>query len=334
MSDVANYQDPNPGLMGWGIHPQIAQNLAAERLIHDDLASRTKLICSADQAIGAAQISPKLEEQIRKLFKFDKGWSFLEVEKLVYGRNFNMNQNIGNCVGASHSMLLATRIAHEILGEGDAENPLGQGLLGMPFIPYSYGVGRMVGGMLSGGDGSFCGAQIEGTQKYGFLPCSTPGIPQEDLPQGLAQTGRRFGSSQQVLEKWMPHAKVFDLEEAPACRSADDAIKLITEKYYPLQICSGWGFGYWKYDANYDLDLYKPSGSWSHSMQIVACFEVKGAWFVTIRNQWGDSHKGSLNRGFPKNCMVIPIETFDRWVKDSETLAIGKIKGLSYKVEV
>jgi hypothetical protein len=268
-----------------------------------------------------------LETAIRGLFKFDDGWSFLEVERLVYGENFMMNQNIGNCVGASHCELIGARIAHEILAEGEAEDPLGQGQLAKPFIPYSYGVGRMVGGMLGGGDGSYCGAQIEGTMKHGFIPCYTPGLP-GDPPQSSASVGRQFGSSRSTLEKWMPYAKPFDLIEAPQCRSGDDAIKLITQRKIPLQICSGWGFAYWKYDQQYDLELYKPSGSWSHSMQIVACIKVKGAWFIVVRNQWGESHKGSPSRNIPRNCFVIPIETFDRWVKDSETLGIGQIQGL------
>ena len=110
------------------------------------------------------------------------------------------------------------------------------GSLAVPFIPYSYGVGRMVGGMLGPGDGSYCGAQIEGTMKHGFLPCFAEGLDKyagsgdDDLPQGTSNAGRLFGKSKKEIELWTAKAADFDLVEAPKCESADDAKTLVADK--------------------------------------------------------------------------------------------------------
>lgn len=328
------HQDPpvSPGLQGWGdpsLQPR--QNLAVERMQVEDLASRKPpLIVAAAAAEPAGVLLPKIEAMLRKLMLFEEGWSFLPAEKLVYGEQLWQQQNIGNCVGSSHCMLLAARIAHEILAEGEAEDPLGTANMGIPFIPYSYGAGRLAGDMLGPGDGSYCGAQIEGTQEYGFLPCYTTGLEAYgSLPQSSSTVGRLFGRSKSEILKWQPQATQFDLVEAPRCRSADEAWDLVVEKKIPLQICSGWGFKYSKFDSTYGVHLYRPGGSWSHSMQVMAMFGIKGQRFACIRNQWGiEAHKGSPEIGIPGTCFVITIEDFARWVKDSETIGIGQIKGL------
>lgn len=333
-NNVANYKDPapNPDYMGWGEKKlAVAQNRLAEALSQEALPN----VVVAGDAIGAGAMLPTIENKIRAQFKFDEGWSCLVAEQMVYGLaeliTLMITQNIGNCVGASHAALLASRIAHEILALGEAEEPLGQGNLAMPFIPYTYGVGRWVGNMLRGGDGSYCGAQIEGTMKYGFLPCFTPGLDGFDgtLPQCSAAVGRQFGKSKALLEEWSAKATEFDLLEAPKCTSADDAKELIVTKQVPLQICSGQGFVYDRFDSKYGVHLYRPGGRWSHSMQLVACFAIKGQWFIVIRNQWGaNAHKGSPEIGIPGGCMVITLEVFAKWIRSAECIGIGSIKGL------
>lgn len=330
---MADWVDPEPKEQGWG-NPDL--NIIQNRLIESSSQEKIKVLCSAGDAHGSSAMIPSIEKVLRSKMKFDEGWDFMVAERMVYEQSdtetLMVNQNMGNCVGNSHAALLASRIAHEILAEGDAEDPLGKGNLAMPFIPYSYGVGRMEGDMLGGGDGSYCGAQIDGTMKHGFLPCFTTGLKEaygDDMPQSSTSTGRLFGKSRKEIEKWTDKAASFDLLEAPKCESADDAKELMVAKKVPLQICSGWGFTYHKFDDKYGVHLYKKSGSWSHSMQLVACFAIKGQWFITIRNQWGqDQHKGSPEIGIPGGCMVIPIELFSTWVKSAETIGIGAIKGL------
>lgn len=328
----ANYQDPpaDPSKMGWGDSTfNIAQRSTIERGLQENL----KIAVPASFAVGASSVHEKIEAAIRKQFKFDEGFSFYVTDRMVYGTDLMLYQLIGNCVGASHAMLCASRYAYEILAEGDPEEPLGTGMLGCPWIPYSYGVGRLVGDMLGPGDGSYCGAQIEGTQKYGFIPCFTEGLDRYggELPQSSAEANRLLGRSRAEIEKWMAKAKPFDLLEAPRCESADDAKLLVCDRRIPLQICSGWGFRYWKRDAN-GVELYRPSGSWAHSMQVCAVFRIKGQWYVAIRNQWGnEAHLGSPEQGIPRGSFVITIEDFAKWVRSAECIGIGQIQGLPVK---
>lgn len=330
------HKDPAPREMGWGRKTHnIAQTMAIEKMTLDKVPIR----CAAKDSVGATSIDPTIEKAIRAKFKFDEGWDFMVAERIVYGlkddETWMVPQLIGNCVGDSHCGLITARYAHEILAEGDAEEPLGKRMLGSPFIPYSYGVGRMEGDMLGPGDGSYCGAQMQGTLKYGFLPCFTEGLDRyagpgdAALPQGTAQANRLFGSSRREIEKWTAKASKFAMKEAPVATNADEAWDLMVNKKIPLQICSGQGFAYWKFDTRYGVHLYRPSGTWSHSMQLVVAFVIKGQRFRVIRNQWGlDAHKGSPEIGIPGGCMVIAEEDFARWIRDSEVMGIGEIDGL------
>ena len=292
-------------------------------------------LCAATEARGASGMLPSIEEKILAKFQFDSGWDCMVAERMVYGledtQTLMVPQNMGNCVGDSHDCLIASRIGHEVLALGEAEEPLGRGMLGIPFIPYSYGVGRMVGNMLGPGDGSYCSAQIKGTMQYGFLPCFTPGLEEYSgtLPQASTNVGRLFGKSKREIMKWADKAQQFDLEEAPKVQTADEAYDLIANKQIPLQICSGQGFKYDRFDEKYGVHLYKMSGRWSHSMQLPTAFTIKGQQFTVIRNQWGiNQHKGSPEIGIPGGCMVITIEDFAKWLRKAQCVGIGAIKGL------
>lgn len=327
---------PDPDLMGWG---EKTLNDSQKQLIEAVSQEAIPVVCGADDAKGAGAMLPKIEAAIRAKFKFDKGWDCMVAERMVYGlgddETLMVPQNIGNCVGDSHACLLASRIAHEILAIGEAEEPLGQSQLSVPFIPYSYGVGRWVGGMLGPGDGSYCGAQIEGTMKHGFLPCFTPGLDQyagsgsSALPQGTAAAGRLFGKSKAEIEKFTDKAAMFDLLEAPKVKKADEAYDLIANKQIVLQICSGTMPTFWKNDEKYGIPLYRMGTPASHSTQIVSAFELKGGLFVTGRNQWGyGAHKGAPAIGAPGGTYVFPLEELAKWLPKAECIGIGSIKGL------
>lgn len=341
MSDVANYQDPTPGEMGWGLGTDTIERTHVKEMdAFTSFIENTSLpVVYGSGAIGGAEMSPDVEKILRSKMLFDEGWSFFPAESLLAGftddETWMFSQVIGNCVGASHGGLLASKIAHEIIALGEPEESLGKKMLIAPFIPYSYGVGRMAGNMLGPGDGSYCSAQMLGTFRHGFLPCFVEGLSEyagsgdSALPQGTASANRLFGSSRNIIEKWIPKAKSFEMTEAPVAKTADDAKVLICDKKVPLQICSGWGFAYDRFDTKYNIHLYKKSGSWSHSMQVMAIFAIKGAWFVCIRNQWGlSAHKGSPEIKIPKGCFCIPFELFASWMKSAEVMGIGNIKGL------
>ena len=245
---------------------------------------------------------------------------------------------VHNCVGASHCLLLATRIAHEIVGMGQLEEPLGAGMLGVPFIPFSYGVGRDAAGIRGKGDGSTCQGQIEGTREHGFLPCYIAELKQfkgtgdADFPQGTASANRSFGSSIANCKPWFEYAKKFELKETPLIESADDAYECIAEKKIPIQICSDIGFKHTA-DKKYG-DLYVPGPSWAHSMQLVAALTFKGERFIVVRNQWGDeAHTGNELMGIPGGSMVLAFDVADRYIKRSHAVGIGEIVGLATTLE-
>lgn len=339
--DVANYKDPPAGPTGWGLEDR---NAAQNRILEQASQAApeiSRVLITARGAIGASGLDPIIEKAIRSRFKFDEGWDFMVAERIVLGyselETWMARQLVGNCVGDSHCGLISLRIAHEVVAEGDAEDPLGRGHLGAPFIPYSYGVGRWAGNMLGPGDGSYCGAQMEGTLKHGFLPCFVEGLSQyasdgdAALPQGTATANRLFGRSKSEIEKWTSKAVPFKMTEAPKAETADEAKLLMTEKYTPLQICSDWAFKYKGLDDKYGVHLYQRDrgDSWSHSMQVVLMFAIKGQWFVGIRNQWGfDAHRGSPEIGIAPGVFIITMEEFAVWMKQSEVMGIGEIQGM------
>lgn len=338
---VANYKDPAPGKFGWGEEELSTTKKRVAEQASRDLPNVGKIVMTAGAAKGASLIESDVEDTLRAKMKFDEGWSFLVAEAICQGfgelETWMARQLVGNCVGDSHCGLILLRISHEILAEGDAEEPLGKLMLGSPFIPYSYGVGRWEGDMLGPGDGSYCGAQMEGTLKHGFLPCFTEGLDKYTgsgdaaFPQGTASANRLFGKSKAEIEKWTSKAVHFKMAEAPVAENADQAKVLMVEKFTPLQICSDWAFKYKGFDEKYQVHVYTRDtrDSWSHSMQLVAMFAIKGQWFVTTRNQWGkDAHKGSPEIGLPPGTFTITFEEFAKWVKDSETMGIGEIQGM------
>jgi hypothetical protein len=342
---VANYSDPVRGPTGWG-HPDfnLIQKTAIEESGFERLGemSNVKLTFGSKQTTGAPPIDPVFEQVIRSKFQFDEGWDFMVAERMCYNlspeETLMVVQLIGICVGASHCALFASRYAHEIVAIGDAEEPFGRQQLGMPFWPYSYGVGRLVGGILHPSeDGSYCSSQMEGTLKYGVLPCFVEGLEKyagrghAALPQGTAKSGRLFGGNKKEIEKWTDKAVHFQMVEAPIAKTADDAKSLMVEKHTPLLICSAWAFKYKGFDTKYGVHLYERDrdDEWHHAMQLVAMFAIKGQWFVAVRNQWGyDAHKGSPEIGIPGGCMVLTFEEFAKWIRGAEVMGIGEIVGL------
>lgn len=318
------------GLTGWGRE----SDAPAKSLYFEQIGREANLRKYGNDRFGEpvrppmqlVQESP-IEREIRKLFRFDEGWDFEEVEKLIYGQPLVRGpQNIGNCVGYSHCLGLAERIAYEILVKGDPEEVLGDYRISgtpVPFIPYSYGAGRcLAGNMCGGGDGSYCEVQIEASQEHGFLPSDTPGLP-GPFPQSSAQVGRQWGSSKSTLQTWRPKAITFDLEHSWQCKSADDVWKAIVVDKQPVQICSGWGFvpkeqitlngvRFW---------LYVKGGGWSHSMTLMGAWKIGGRRFFKDSNQWGmQAHKDGYY-------FVVEDDTMDKWVRNAHAATIGEIKG-------
>lgn len=264
-----------------------------------------------------------------KYSPWDAGFDMTWCEKEVYGGiQWRGPQNCGNCVGASHCVGLAQRVAAEVLIEGDPEVVLGDSNSSpIPYIPYSYGAGRCLSGNMCGRyDGSYCGSQFAASQEHGFVPSNTEGL-QGPFPQPSSQIVRKFGSSRTILNNWRSKAIKFDLLHSFRVRTPEEVWEAVVDDFMPIQICSNWGFKPTNTKIQGDgitYTLYRPGGSWAHSMLIEAAFEYKGSRFCKVSNQWGvHAHRDGY-------FFIVDFDDLERWLKQADARAIGEIQGKPY----
>jgi hypothetical protein len=327
--------------MGWGpegIEPRV--QLAKEEKQYDVILASAPAgrymefvqFASSKRRQRAFAIPP----EVREKFKFDSGFAFWVPEQMVYGKDVEPGpQERGTCVGTSHVELLASRIAVEILIEQQPEQPLGLGMAVCPYEPYSYGVGRCnrsgsLGSPRIRGDGSNCSWQINATMTHGFLPSNLEGLVGPPPGSTSSVQGSWGNNSGGVLRKWRPKAIEFDLATSVRVRNGNEAWTALTEILTPIQICSGQGFAYKGWDSKYQIGLYKFSGSWSHSMQLIAGMEIKGERFCVVRNQWGRKAHKDCGRGIPLGSFAITWATLERWLPNAYAATIGEIKGKQF----
>lgn len=233
-------------------------------------------------------------------------------------------QIIGSCVATSHIVNIGQRSLIEVAILGSDEDLLGKDYDGTtslcPFGPYSYRAGRRIGGLNGMGDGSFCGAQIEGTMRYGYLPCDTPNLQSDFYPEPKStRTYREWGARNTLMDRFAGAADQTVLTNSVQCRTTDEAKEQLIDRWAPLQICSSWGFRATNTTLANGHRLWTRRGSWPHSMQVVGIFEVGGRWVAKIRNQWGGFHDGNT-------FFHVDLNEFDRWIGNSVTMSIGELR--------
>lgn len=256
---------------------------------------------------------------------FDSGFCFWPIVEKVYGKQMPPGpQSVGNCVPYGSCLAIFDRICVELLLDGDSEK------LFVPFVPYSYGAGRVyIGNVYWAGDGSTGAWQIKADMKHGLLPCDTPGIPirYEDDMQGSSSTNDQWKRTKSILDKWEPTAVDLNVGEGSSIGSFDQLKIAVCDKKQSITIASSWGFRSRGVDNKYGIVVHDAGGSWSHQMHIRAVFEIKGQWFVYVGNQWGTNAHPSVGNGFAPGGFVIYAELFDRWVKQAECYVRGSING-------
>lgn len=281
----------------------------------------------------AKEAEPVVLQQVKELMSergYERGsMDLMLLSEVLFGELMDFpRQIIGSCVASGAMRALATRILWETVVLGDPEEWLGFNFVGQdniaPFGPYHYGCGRRRGNM-RGGDGSYCGAQIEGLQKDGFLPCDTLGLNDivgrsaGDYPEPQnSRLYRDFGNWKH-LDKFIDEARKFDLLESERITDVDREYEAFDE-FKPMMVCSGWGFkpdykhkdGFW---------VYKRSGSWSHNMTKAGkriASDRQG--FTKIWNSWGSSaHRDGA-------FFYIPQELDARWLRNSVVMTIGDLQ--------
>jgi len=321
---------PEPiGPMGYWKHPRdsITRTLFHDQAYIGGMQEREPL---AFQVGDAPKVDDYLLNHCKKLLAdegIEDGLDLTIVERAVGIVLDDLPaQQIGSCVASSHIALVGLRSLIEIVILGSSEDTLGRKVKGAtdalcPFGCFSYRAGRRIAGINGNGDGSMCGPQIEGSMQWGTLPCDTPGLQSDYYPEPQsASLYRQWGAGNGLMDRYINAAAPTKQLKTVRCDDADTAKDQILNYWAPLQICSGWGFGSTgKQLPNGDI-LYRRSGSWSHSMQVVGFFKLSdGNWYVKIRNQWGKAHNG-------KAYFVVTAEEFSRWIRDSNTLSIAELE--------
>ena len=273
-----------------------------------------------------------METLCRSKFQFDEGWCFHISEQLLYGEPLVHSQgNIGSCVGAGGGLALAAKASQEILNEGDPEEPYGYSEQAMPFTGFHYGAGRCKNlwdgskfkGSRSGGDGSYCSAQIWAYKTVGILPCN---FVKNSRPFPQSSDVRDWGNNKNnLLNNHLTDAAKFKMDTSINVTDVDSAKNVICNLKQPCHICSNWGFAPRGFDTKYQIMVYKREGSWAHNMTLYGIFAIKGAWFVIVKNSWGPRAHEPIGLGFPLGCFVIPIELFAKWIKQAECASIGEL---------
>ena len=260
-------------------------------------------------------------------FEFDEGFDFYEAVERGVGNQIPPGpQLVGNCVPYGSCLSLCDRYAVELLEFGENET------FWYPFIPYSYGAGRVyVGGVHWAGDGSTGAWQIEADKKHGILPSDLEGIPNSgptDM-QSTRSVNDKWKRTDSILNQWKPEAIEYAVGASTHIRNFEQTKIAICDKKQSVTIASSWGFAP---AGNKDgMVIHRRSGSWSHQMHIRGCFAVNNNWYIHVQNQWGNSAHPTIGRKLPPGGFVITAELYDTWAGQAEVYSRGSIKGRIYK---
>lgn len=182
--------------------------------------------------------------------------------------------NVGSCVGNATATAGDVTTACEIVYQKQPERwvaPMAAD--GM------YSLGRDVSGNLGRGDGSYGGAAAK-AMRFGTIHMVKYG--DVDLTKYSAQRCRDWSA------RGVP-AAVKEAARSHPCKTTTPAttceeLRAACRNYYGANVCSGQGFS-----SKRDADGFcKASGSWSHSMAVIAYRGGKRRGFL-IWNSWGDN---------------------------------------------
>jgi hypothetical protein len=170
---------------------------------------------------------------------------FVSIPKLYHDKHQKpipvIWQTTGSCVGAGGGNCYIAAMFADVHFRGDSEE------VKMPFFLYTYGIGRMLGGMRRRGSGSFGGAQARAAREYGILPVDFDGVPQPE------SRGRwlKYGQSTELEWSYSPRfpkdvddlkakSEPFAIENITKIESASEARQALAQGR-PLTFASSFG---------------------------------------------------------------------------------------------
>ena len=179
----------------------------------------------------------------------------------------------GTCVGHGTANGADITTACEIVLKGEPET-----WPGMESADAMYGLGRDLSGNLGGGDGSYGGAAAKAVLFGSLHMKNYDGVIDLSSYSGdRARNWARHGVPENVKDVAHPHP----FRSAARVTTVDEA-RAALQNGYGINICSNQGFS-----SHRDSDGFaRASGSWSHSMTLIAWRSDKRA--ALIWNSWGD----------------------------------------------
>lgn len=227
----------------------------------------------------------------------------------------NVAQLLGDCVGAS------TEVASEHLNLVEMCVNRELQVFYQHYRPYIYGIGRVYEGKNRiRGDGSVASWQVAAIAKHGILRADLEG-----LPKYSKTSGREWGRSKAILDKWLPFAKDYKVRNAVQVKNFDQLCKVMIDSKMPCVIASNQGFRMdLRKDTQANKSWFVPAGNWSHQMSILACERTGQYPGARVHNQWGEAaHPGQLDG--PDGTGWVTPEFFNKWLrrKDAVCFALG-----------
>lgn len=316
------------GKMGWWLdkYDNVGVVEDREKRHLDELAAKQPALMTMQAPKVPVQATMDRMVGLMKKDGIEDGVDLRYLEKMVYGDFLRWKaQIIGSCVASGGGRAVHARTLVEVALLGQLEKTHGQKIIGRDnaatWMPYNYGAGRWIGG-LRGGDGSFCGAHIQGLQKYGTVRCDTSGLQSDAFPETQSSSlYRRWGDDRNLIRQFEDEGTKYRLTESVRCRSFNAVKEQLCVHLKPLMICSSYGFQPWKKHSTWESNgssvyIYKRSGSWAHNMTLIGCVLVDGEWYLIVRNSWGPTaHRG-------RDWFAINQSTADNWLRQSGTVAM------------
>ena len=232
-------------------------------------------------------------------------------------------QAIGDCVSFATAHCIDHLAVTEIVNGDREEFKYRQS------TEYIYGISRVqIGGGRLRGDGSNGSWAAKGIQKYGT-------VGRTKLPYGVDLTKYSGNRARDWGRKGPPKTTLATGKEHivtnySLCQSVGDVCDALANDN-PVNVCSSQGFS----GKRNKYGICKPSGSWSHSMAIVAVDTKHKYPSVFILNSWGTGYisgpkryEEDWNEGF-----WCELDVLERMVKRRDTFAYSGFNGYEKKRE-
>jgi len=228
-------------------------------------------------------------------------------------------QSTGSCVGAAWGSMLATLMRVEIhQGELEEIKPI--------WWPYTYGIGRMLGGMRGRGSGSFGGAQMKAATEYGALPLSAVSGAEYGNKSGWRWLDRgvelKWSDGRSIAENLHPLAKEHPCKKATRITAAGLAAESL-QAGYPLTIASGrgeYGVAPIKGTGSNRVHLSRFTGRMAHQMFIDEFWDNADLGPIfRVGNQWGPKIHGEPTGEEPAGGNYITADTLDDILRSRST---------------